>query len=109
MLFHVQFLAFMTSKPWKRKRKWKYPAGSGASALVGGIATNEITTFLVEARRRKWRKRHQNPKIRIPDKDDEGQRCMGVVVTGKEEKARREWQKLQWNFNFGGRRRHPGR
>ena len=27
----------------------KRSAGSGASALVGGIATNKITTFLVEA------------------------------------------------------------
>ena len=31
------------------KQKRKRSAGSGASAFVGGIATNEITTFLVEA------------------------------------------------------------
>ena len=30
-------------------RKRKRSAGSGASALMGGIATNKITTFLVEA------------------------------------------------------------
>ena len=44
----------------KRKRKRKRSAGSGASALVGGIAINEITTFLVEAEarmRKRW-KRH---------------------------------------------------
>ena len=34
-------------RPGKRKRKRL--AGSGASTLVGGIATNETTTFLVEA------------------------------------------------------------
>ena len=32
---------------WKRKRKRS--ARSAASALVGGIATDKITTFLVEA------------------------------------------------------------
>ena len=31
------------------KRKRKRSAESGASALVGGLATNKITTFLVEA------------------------------------------------------------
>ena len=51
----------------KRKRKRKRSAGSGASALVGGIATNKITTFLVEVEAEAWkRKRHWNPKIRIP-------------------------------------------
>ena len=35
------------SEPGKRKRS----AESGASALMGGIATNKITTFLVEADR----------------------------------------------------------
>ena len=48
-------------KPGKRKWKRKQSAGSGASALVGGIATNKITTFLVEAEAEaeaRKRKRH---------------------------------------------------
>ena len=40
-------VVFIVLKPGKRKRKQS--AGSGASALVGGIATNKITIFLVEA------------------------------------------------------------
>ena len=43
--------------PGMRKRKRKRLAGFGASALVGGLATNEINMFLVEAEARK-RKRH---------------------------------------------------
>ena len=39
----------MTGQFLLGKRKRKRSAGSGASVLVGGIATNEITTFLVEA------------------------------------------------------------
>ena len=44
-------------RPWKRKRMRS--AGSGASTIVGGIATNKITTFLVEAEAEaRKRKRH---------------------------------------------------
>ena len=43
----------------KRKRKRKRSAGSGHSALMGGIATNKIAPFLVEAEAEaRKRKRH---------------------------------------------------
>ena len=43
----VEVLSQFASAPGMRK--WKWSAGSGASLLVGGIATSKITEFLVDS------------------------------------------------------------
>ena len=40
-------------------RKRKRSAGSAAYTFVGGIATNKITTFLVEAKAEVWKRKRQ--------------------------------------------------
>ena len=46
-------MEFLPCVPGMRKRKRKRQPGTAASALVGGIATNKITTFWWKRKRKR--------------------------------------------------------